>query len=424
MTPGRNIFSPQQDVEMGQQVAKDAEKQLVIINNREANNWVTTLGQALVTKTPNEYKFPFTFKIVDERSINAFALPGGPIFVHRGAIEAADNEAQIAGVIGHEIGHVILRHGTNQVTKAQLAQAPLAILGGVFGSGTFGKILEQVGGFAAGSILLRHSREAETQSDYMGTQILYDSSYDPGAMAQFFEKLAKEHKGSKTEELFSNHPIPENRVTNVNNEIRRIGPALANPRFDSVTFQRVKQTLLAMPEPPKAPAKPTENSPNDKPSAPPAPSTRMSDLQVAGVQLRHPDNWRPHVQDTNITIAPNGGIVGQGALAYGLIVDVFKPQNARSLDQATTQFLEDLRKGNPGMKIVRSRVRTRVDGLQAQLTEATNVSPIGGQETDIIVTVLQSNGDLRYFVQVAPSKEMARYQSAFQTIMNSVRLVR
>ena len=342
--------------------------------------------------------------------------------MHRGAIEAADNEAQIAGVIGHEIGHVILRHGTNQVTKAQLVQAPLAILGGVLGSGTFGKIVDQVGGFTAGSILLRHSRDAETQSDLMGTQILYDSGYDPRAMVQFFEKLAKEHKGSRTEQFFSNHPVPENRVAKVNDEIRKIGPAAAKPHTDSPGFQNVRLTLLAMPEPPKPAEKPTSGSAGDKASAPPAPSTRMTDLQISGIQLRHPDNWNPSVQGTNVTLAPNGGIVGQGNLAYGMIIDIFKPQNARSLDQATTQFLENLRKGNPALKIVRSRVRGRLDGQPAQLTEVTNESPLGGQETDVILTVLQSNGDLRYFVEVAPSKDFAQYQSAFQAIMNSVRL--
>jgi hypothetical protein len=104
-----------------------------------------------------------------------------------------------------------------------------------------------------------------------------------------------------------------------------------------------------------------------------------------------------------------------------MIVDVFKPQNARNLDQATTQFLQDLQKNNPAMKIVRSRVRAQVDGQTAQLTEATNDSPAGGQETDRIITVLRPNGDLQYFVQVAPTKDWTQYQPAFQAIIKSVR---
>jgi len=113
---------PQDDIKMGLNAAAEAEKQLVLIKNPEATAYISSLGSSLVAKAPNENKFPFTFKIVDDRSINAFALPGGPIYVNRGAIEAADNEAQIAGVISHEAGHVILRHGMAQAKKSQLTQ--------------------------------------------------------------------------------------------------------------------------------------------------------------------------------------------------------------------------------------------------------------------------------------------------------------
>jgi beta-barrel assembly-enhancing protease len=255
----------------------------------------------------------------------------------------------------------------------------------------------------------------------MGTQILFDLGYDPRAMAQFFEILAKEHKGSTTEQFFSNHPIPENRVATVNEEIRRIGSVQSNPRVDTQEFQRVKRAMLAMPEPPKpdlkAPAAPATNT-----TPPAAPSTRLKDLQAGNVKLRHPDNWNPAVQGTNITLAPEGGVVGPGNLAYGMLIDVFKPQGASNLDSATSQFVQGLQKSNPAMKVVRSRVSTRVDGQTAQLTELTNDSPLGGQETDVIITVMKSGGELQYFVEVAPSKDFSRYQSAFQAVMNSVDL--
>jgi hypothetical protein len=406
---------------MGQQVAKEAEQQLVLIGNADANAYIAALGAQIVAKAPNENKFPFTFKIVDERSINAFALPGGPIYVHRGAIEAADNEAQLAGVIGHEIGHVILRHGTNQVTKAQFAQAPLAILGGVLGNSNIGQVITQIGGFAAGSILLRYSRDAETQADLMGTQLLYDLNYDPRAMAQFFDKLAKEHKGSKTEQFFSNHPIPENRIINVNEEIRKLGGQPPSARLDSPDFQDVKKIMLSLPEP-KAVPKPVEST--SKPAAPAAPSTRMVAFESGGIRLQHPDNWRPAVQGTNVTLSPDGGADGNGNVAYGLIIDVFQPQGARNINEATAQFLESLRKSNPSMKSVRSSVQTRVDGQTALLSEMSNDSPVGGKETDIIITVRRPDGSLLYFIEVAPANDFPRYQNAFRNVMSSVRLVR
>ena len=404
--------NPQEDVKLGLEVAKDAEKQLVLIKNADANTYVSSLGNSLVAKAPNDDKFPFTFKLVDDKSINAFALPGGPIYVHRGAIEAADNEAQIAGVIGHEIGHVILRHGMAQAKKAQLTQGIFGGISAIFGNSTAGQIASAAGGFAANSVLLRYSRDAESQSDLMGTQILFDSGYDPAAMAQFFDKLAKDHKGSKSEQFFSNHPIPENRVKKVNDEIKRIGPLPPNPRTDTAAFQRVKKTLLAMPEPPKPP----------KAGTPPAlPSAQLIDLQTSSLQLRHPDNWKPTIDGTNVTLAPAGGIIGQGDLAWGMLIDVFKPVTAGNLDQVTAQFIESIRKGNPDMTIVRSRVTAQVNGKPAQFTELSNTSPAGGAESDIVITVLQPDNTLMYFIEVAPTKDLPKYQASFKSILDSVR---
>jgi hypothetical protein len=420
LRPGRNVYSPQQDVEMGREVAKEAEQQLPLITHGNANAYISALGQQLASKAPNENKFPFSFKIVDDRSINAFALPGGPIYIHRGAIEAADNEAQLAGVMGHEIAHIILRHGTNQATKAQVGQGALAILGAVLGD-KGGQIAAVGGGFLANSILLRYSRDAETESDLMGTQMLYDLGYQPKGMAEFFDKLAKEHKGSKTEQFFSNHPIPENRIVKVNAEIKRLGPLPPSPRTDSPDFQEVKRLMLSLPEPrkPDPKAAPTTNAPDRRPPA--TPSTRSVEFQGERIRLRHPDNWKASVQGTNIALAPEGGVIG-GNLAYGMIIDVFKPQGARNLDQATAQLLDDLKRGNPAMQISRSRVQTRLDGRPAMLSELLNDSPAGGQETDVVVTLLLSNTELLYFVAVAPSKDLPQYRSAFDSILSSVRL--
>jgi len=417
LKPGFNTFSPAQDIELGKQAAQDAEKQLNLITDRDVTNYITSLGAQLIARAPNENKFPFTFKVVDEKEINAFALPGGPVYVNRGAIEAADNEAQIAGVMGHEISHVILRHGTNQASKGQLIGGIGGALGGILGGGALGQVASAGGAFAASSVLLKYSRDAESQADLMGTQILYDAGYAPRAMAEFFDKLAREHKGSSVEQFFSNHPIPENRIAKVNAEISKIGPEPTNPKNDTPEFQRAKKLLLAMPEPKPKP-KPADNTT----AAPDPPSTRMTNFAMAGIELQHPDNWKAVINGTHIVLGPPGGADAGGNLGYGMIIDVFKPQAARSLDDATSQFLENLRQGNPDIKIVRSRVQTRVDGRQAQLTEVSNVSPFGGTETDIIITLLRSTTELLYFVQVAPTRSMRQYQQAFQSIMNSVRL--
>ena len=146
-----------------------------MLNNRRVDDYLNRLGKKLAAVAPGE-KYPYQFKCVNDASINAFALPGGFLYINRGTIEAADNEAELAGVIGHEIGHVALRHGTNQASKSYLAQAPLAILGAFMGNNSVAAILAQIGtSFAANSILLKYSRDDERQSDLMGAQILYDT---------------------------------------------------------------------------------------------------------------------------------------------------------------------------------------------------------------------------------------------------------
>jgi hypothetical protein len=418
---------PANDIKQGLDYSKQIEKELTLVTNRDATTYVSTLGNKLVAKAPNPSKFPFTFKLVDDKEINAFALPGGPIYVNRGAIEAADNEAQIAGVIGHEIGHVILRHSAAQQKKGGWLGAIAGIAGSAGGDSTLGQIIGGGVGLVANLKMLKYSRQDEEQSDLMGTQILYDSGYDPKAMAEFFDKLAKDHKGSKVEQLFSNHPIPENRVAKVNVEIGKLKPPLSNPRYDTPDFQRVKKALLAMPAPkakqPAAGDSSAKPTPTSTPNTPPQlPSAQTTALRIGGIELQHPANWKPVVNGTNITISPAGGSNDKGELAYGITIDTFTPQNARTLEQATDQFLTGLQRNNPSMRVVRSRVQTRVDGAPAQLTEFSSDSPFGGKETDVVVTVMRSATQMQLFVLVAPTKDMPQYDRTFTTIMNSVRL--
>src|SRR5262245_60758830 len=248
LKPGWNLFSPQQDVELGREVSRQAERELPILNDRQANAYISALGRQLAAHAQGE-NYPYQFKLVNDTAINAFALPGGFVYVNRGVIQTADDEAQVAGVIAHEIAHVALRHGTNQASKAYVAQAPLAILGGVLGSNSVGGVLAQLGiSFAANSILLKYSRDAESQADLMGSQILYDSGYDPRAMVEFFEKIQKESRG-RAVQFLSDHPNPENRISNVQHEIERLGGIAPNARRDSPDFHNVKMSLASLPAP-------------------------------------------------------------------------------------------------------------------------------------------------------------------------------
>lgn len=252
--PGFNLFSPAQDVEVGQQASQDADKQLPLIRDSQVTGYVSSLGRRLAKIAPNqsaETKYAWTFNVVNSQEINAFALPGGFIYVDRGAIAAAQNEAQIAGVIAHEEGHVVMRHGTHQASEMVLAQAPLSVLAGLLGqSSGLASQLAQLGlTFGVNSILLRNSRSAESQADAVGTYMLYRAGYDPYAMAQFFGIIQQKYP-RQTIQFFSDHPNPGNRIQNVEEEIPRLGPK-KDWETDNPEFEAVKKRLQGMPPAPK-----------------------------------------------------------------------------------------------------------------------------------------------------------------------------
>ena len=252
--PGFNLFSPSQDVEVGQQAATEVNKPLPLVRDSQVVGYVSNLGKRLAAIAPNQSggaKYSWTFNVVNSSEINAFALPGGFIYVNRGSIEAAQDEAQIAGVIAHEEGHVVMRHGTHQASEMLLAQAPLSILGGLLGqSSSLAGQLAQIGlSFGVNSILLRNSRSAESQADEVGTYILYRAGYDPYGMAQFF-KIIQQKYPQRTIQFFSDHPDPGNRIKNVDEEIPRLGPK-KDWKTDSPEFEALKQRLQSMPPAPK-----------------------------------------------------------------------------------------------------------------------------------------------------------------------------
>ncbi len=431
LKPGWNLFTTAQDVEMGRQVSADAEKQLQMLNDRRVDDYLTRLGKRLAAVAPGE-KYQYQFKAVNDLSINAFALPGGFLYVNRGTIEAADTEAQLAGVIAHEIGHAALRHGTNQATKAYMAQMPLVLLGGM-GSKSVASVLAQIGGgFAANSVLLKYSRDAERQADLMGAQILFEARFNPLAMPQFFEKLQAQG-GSRMPQWLSDHPDIGNRINDINGEIGRLGGAPPGAQNDSAEFQSIRRYTKTLP-PPKETPKPAAgaNQPTAQPTAgpPPRPSDRVREFQYDVLKLRYPDNWVEHSDASSATFAPDRGIVSgnQGdALAYGMIVSVFTPQAGKTgrfgLKEATDQLIAGLQRGNPNMTVSQAGSQIRIDGERALSTLLRNDSALGGKETNWLVTILRPEG-LVYLVFVAPENEYATYRRAFENIVNSVVFIR
>jgi len=428
LKPGWNMFSPQQDVQVGRQAATDAARKLPMCNSPRADAYLTQLGKRLVAHlNTSGVEYPWEFHCVNDRSINAFALPGGFVFVNRGAIEAADNEAELAAVMAHELSHVALRHGTNQATKAQAAQAGVGFFGALFGGSTGGALLTQLGSFTAGGVLLKYSRSAETQADVMGTQALYDSGYDPRAMAQFFEKLNQETKGKNPPQFLSDHPNPENRLERVDEEIDKLGGVPPNARRDSPEFEAIKREVMKLPVVKKGVPRQAAAGGSEPVGPPPPPSANATSYQNASVSLQYPDNWKQFGGDeSGATFGPEGGVVndgsGHGALAYGLTVGTEKGPvvDGNSLENATQQLISELQKTNPNMKVTRAAQSVKLNEQPAMSTYLVNDSPGGGKETDWIITVARPEG-IVYFVCTAPQAEFDTYRKACGAVLDSVR---
>ncbi|MFQ5927287.1 MAG: M48 family metallopeptidase [Terriglobia bacterium] len=423
LKPGWNIFKPAQDIELGREASAEAEKQLPLLRDPRVDAYLNRLGRRLAAQAPG-HEFPYQFKSINDGAINAFALPGGFIYINRGTIEAADNEAQLAGVIAHEIAHVALRHGTNQLTKAMAWRFPLVIAGGLLGgSGSLTGQLAQLGiavGFSA--VFLKYSRTAETQADLMGTQILYDAGLEPKEMAVFFQKLERSGGGGRIE-FFSDHPSPKNRVKRVEKEISKLG-AKPGLQRDSDEFHAIRSRLQSLPPPPKRGAR-------GRPQArtaerPEPPSARFRTYRGRDFAFAYPDNWQAYEEDSGVVLAPAGGVVatqsGANALAYGVIANLLELEEPdASLEDATERLLDAIRRSNPDIREV-SRQRARLARRRALSVHLVGPSPIRGEhEIDWLLTVKRRHR-LFYLLCVAPDKEFRDYRPTCERILDSLRL--
>jgi len=449
--PGFNIFSEEQDVEIGKQSAIEVERQLPILKDSEIQNYISRIGDRLAAVAPGP-KFPYQFKVVNVADVNAFALPGGYMYVNRGLIEAAGDEAELAGVMAHEIAHVALRHGTNQASKAYLGQAGLGILGGVLGGGTTSSIMEAIGGFGLNSLFLKFSRSAEEQADVVGAQMLAAAGYDPMAMARMFQTL-REQAGrdpSKIEQFFSSHPAPADRAARIQKEAQLIG------RYDSRSpvgdFGRIRSRLNRMAKAPSmnelAKSQPAGTQPDaeEQQSGPvrvnvarPSSKLRTFEQKSGAFRIRYPDNWRAYESPDGggVTLAPEGGIVryqGQESIIYGTIIGSFDPAAADSgsrtrrrrfsLEDATEGLLAQLLSSNNYLRREsRSPRRVSVDGVQGLSLSLSGRSPVTQEnERVVLVTRPVSGNRLIYMLFISPERDYDAFQPAFNSMASSFRV--
>ena len=248
ITPPGNRYSVSDDVEIGRQAAAEVAQQLPILGDREVTSPITSMGRRLVDAIPPEFQhaeFRYSFDVINVREINAFALPGGPMYINRGMIQAARNEGEAASVMAHEISHVALRHGTAQASKAtkyEIGELLGTVVGAIIG-GRVGSVVAQGTQFGLGTAFLRFSREDERQADLLGSHIMARAGYDPRDMAGMFETIDKVG-GPGGPEWLSDHPDPGARSAAITREAQFL--EVQNPVRDTRAFEQAQARLRRM----------------------------------------------------------------------------------------------------------------------------------------------------------------------------------
>ena len=427
----RNPYSVDKDVQVGQQAAAEVERQLPLLRKSEVQYYVERVGRRLAESIPSEFQHPqfrYSFKVVDARDINAFALPGGFTYVNRGLIEAAHNEGEMAGAIAHEISHVALRHGTAQAAKAQKYQAGAiagAILGAIIGGGV-GSVVAQGSQLGIGAYFLRFSREYEKQADILGAHIMANAGYDPRDLANMFRTI-EQQGGSGGPQWLSDHPNPGNRFEYINREADAL--RVSNPTRNTNEFNRIQAVLRDMPRARSMQeigrsgqrnSGQTGRTPGGRVEYP---SARLRAYNGSFFGIAVPDNWRDLASNDNVTFAPEGAYgeaQGQFVFTHGIQVGTTRGSSG-SLRSATDQLINSLSQRNPNLRRYGGYQREYLGRREGLAISLTNLSEITGrQEIVTVYTAMLRTGDLFYLIAVAPSDEYQNYQRTFSSIVRTV----
>jgi hypothetical protein len=441
VTAPKNKYSPADDVKLGQQAAQQVQKELPVMRDEMVNSYLSTIGRRLAESIPPEFQHPefrYSFTGVNVRDINAFALPGGPMFINRGMIEKAHTEGEVAGVMAHELSHVALRHGTAQQTKATpyaIGQIAGAIAGAIIG-GTRGRVLSEATQFGIGTYFMKFSREYEKQADILGSHIMAAAGYDPRDMANVFKTIEQE-SGPGGPQWMSDHPNPGNRYDYINKEAQML--RVSGARRDSREFQQMQAYLRTLPRAPsmeeiaKNPSTGRTSgrtTPDSRPSTGniPRPDSRTTTYSEGNLfRVNVPSNWREVGTTNSVTFAPEGAygsMNGNSVFTHGVEIGMGRNES-HDLQTATDELLDSLRQSNPRLSASRNYDRGSIGGRQGAHTQATNVSDVtGGQEVIDVYTTLLPDGSLFYVLGVAPREDYNTYSPVFRNVVRSIQFTR
>jgi hypothetical protein len=458
--PGQTGMSRQEQIQVGEQAAAQVYKQMPVLpDSSPETQYIRQLGEKLAAQIPQEYSWPFQFHVVAQKEINAFALPGGEMFVNVGTITAAANEAELVGVMAHEMSHVYMQHSAKEAGKSSLIQGIAGLAGAVLGSGGLVGQLAALGiQVGASGVIMKYSRSAEAQADAVGAILMYKAGYNPQALADFFQKLAEQ--GGSGPQFLSDHPNPGNREEAIQKEIANWPPRQYNT--SNAAFQRARQQASgvtaysaqqiaqgaktgewaalnqrngAVFHPPAGvavsqPASASTGSiaSNPAPLQSVLPSSRLVTTDLGPVSIARPENWqvmRPGQNGGDVMIAPRAGITGN-AVGYGVALNVIAPQNrGLSLDQITEDMVRQY-ESQGDMRAVGQAQPITVAGVQGRSVAMQTTSPFPDdqgnrqKERDWLVTVPRNDGAVLYMVFVAPQSQFDRFRPTFESMLRSV----
>jgi hypothetical protein len=440
ITAPKNKYKVQDDVKLGNDAAREAEREFPLLNDQESADYVARVGERLVRAIPPQFRqpsFDYRFRVVNARDLNAFALPGGPMFVNRGMIEAAHDEGELAGVMAHEISHVALRHATAQATKQSSFGSQARTLGLILGGAILGgQTGAQLGSVFAAGFLLKYSREYESQADTLGAQIMADAGYDPRDLANVFRTI-EQQSGSDGPQWLSSHPNPGNRYEAINREAQYLRVAEMRPIKTQPEMQRLQSRLRAMPRA-KSMAEidrdykngivynnnggggyTTGASTRRYTDRVQYPSSRMQVFSASGVSFNFPSNWQQVSGQSDVQFAPEGANGDQG-ITHGVLAGLYSGSNYLNRDAQT--YVNEVLQNNPYLRAQTGLSRTTLGGRTAYYTTLSGRSPVTGRiETDNVYMTQLRNGQMFYLITVVPEEETYYYSNTFRTMLDSIR---